>query len=222
MIREYINKALYTTIYVRFRYYWEWINDQYYNINTLDNCNGYMYNNVNPSRNKTKYDDSCHYATKDYIYSRKVIKLLKIQENDVVYDIGAGMGRFICLMARENVKKCVGIEISEDLCVIARKNAVKLRFRNAPIEIKCCDAATADINDGTVFYLYNPFGINTMTEFLRNLELSIMYNPRKIRIAYANSIYSNVFRKSKYLLLTNEFYTINRSKITFWESNELF
>ena len=108
------------------------------------------------------------------------------------------------------------------MCVIARNNAVKLRFRNAPIDIKCCDAATADINDGTVFYLYNPFGINTMTEFLLNLELSIMSNPRKIRIAYANSIYSDVFRKSKYLFLTNEFYTINRSKVTFWESNELF
>jgi len=214
----YIEKLVYTTFYVRFRDCWEWINDKNYNIDTRANNIKHFYDNQDVTKSKAIYDDNYNYETKDYFYLRKVIKLLKIQENDVVYDIGAGMGRFLCLIATKKVRKCVGIEIAEDLCVIARNNAVRLRFRKAPIEIRCCDAATADINDGTVFYLYNPFGMNTMKEFVFNLELSLTSNPRKIRVVYFNSIHSDVFYKSGILVLKNEFYTINRSRVTYWEN----
>lgn len=49
------------------------------------------------------------------------IKQLSVQENDVVLDIGFGNGVFIKQLLKQNPKKIVGIEISEDMISLATK-----------------------------------------------------------------------------------------------------
>src|SRR5215472_13249531 len=88
-------------------------------------------------------DYHLEYQTPDYLYLRRVRDILQPTTEDVVFDIGCGMGRVLCVMAQRNVRKCVGIELQPQLCEIARKNAAQLRGRKAPIEIVCTDAITA-------------------------------------------------------------------------------
>jgi precorrin-6B methylase 2 len=89
------------------------------------------------------------------------MKPVRIADHDVVMDIGCGMGRVLCVFARRRLKKCIGIEFSGELAGIAERNARALRGRRAPIEIRIGDAAEADYTEGTIFWIYNPFGERT-------------------------------------------------------------
>jgi hypothetical protein len=46
---------------------------------------------------------------------------------------------------------------------------MKLRGRKAPIEIVCGDASTADLGEGMIYFMFNPFGADTMGDTLENI-----------------------------------------------------
>jgi SAM-dependent methyltransferase len=165
-----------------------------------------------------KHADNLSYASPDYSYIRSVARRLKLSREDVFYDIGCGMGRMLCVVARQQIRKCVGIELLEPLCETARHNSLRLRGRKTPIEILCADAATADLSDGTVYYLFNPFGKDTLRDFLANLETSIARNPRKLRLVYYNSAYESILEASGWLQKFDEFNTRGGLRVTFWKN----
>jgi predicted RNA methylase len=136
----------------------------------------------------------------------------------VVYDLGCGMGRFICLMARRKVRKCVGVELQPQLCDIAQTNARLLRGRQAPVHIVCADAATADLSHGTIYYMYNPFGADTLREVLNNLRRSLAANPRKATIVYYNAVHEWLFSAEAWLEKFCEFKTFSGMNVTFWRT----
>src|SRR5207249_4329434 len=57
-----------------------------------------------------KFRDGKHYETIPYGLFRRFLKPLRAGPADVVYDIGCGLGRFLCVFGRMKVAKCVGIE----------------------------------------------------------------------------------------------------------------
>jgi hypothetical protein len=87
------------------------------------------------------------------------------------------MGRILCVFARKNIRRCIGIELFEDLCEISRANALRLRGRRASIEVICTDAAVADLSEGTIYYMYNPFGPATLHGVLENIMRSLLQAP---------------------------------------------
>ena len=115
------------------------------------------------------HDDNKAFASPDYHYIRKVRSLLHLRPSDVLYDLGSGTGRFLCVFAREKIRGCVGIELFQPLCEIARDNATRLRGRKVPITVRCGDAASADMADGTIYLMFNPFGAETMHDVLSNI-----------------------------------------------------
>jgi len=167
-----------------------------------------------------RYDDNHHYATIDYWNLRRVLRELRPGKVDVFYDIGCGMGRILCCAARRPLKKCVGIELFEPLCEIARENSRRLRGRKAPIEIRCADAAKADLSEGTVYWLFNPFGERTLMDTLRNIEDSIKRNPRKITIVYYNPTCEHVLTNAGWLQKVRESRAPGGNAITFWRNCE--
>jgi SAM-dependent methyltransferase len=164
----------------------------------------------------TKHNDGCPYETIDYWNIRKVLRALKPSATDVFYDIGSGMGRVICVAARLRMKKCVGIELSGWLCETARRNAMRLRGRRSTIEVICGDAATTPLADGTIYFLFNPFGPETLFDTLTNIKNSLMVNPRTIRIVYYNATHARIFEESGYLNKLHEFITLGGLAVTFW------
>ncbi len=171
-----------------------------------------------PQSERAVHRDNYDYASPDYWYLRKVIRILKLRPEDVVYDIGAGKGRFLCMAARQQVRKCVGVELSDSLCAAARDNASRLRGRCAPIEIVCEDACAAPLSDGTVYFLFNPFGPDTMRVTLANIERSLSGNPRDIVIVYYNPTHASVFESCGWLHMAYEFRTRGELRVTFWSN----
>jgi precorrin-6B methylase 2 len=165
-----------------------------------------------------KHADNNIYLAPDYWCVYKVARILKVKPNDVFYDIGCGMGRILCVVARRNIRKCVGVELFEDLCEIARSNALRLRGRKAPIEIICADAAVADLSEGTIYYIYNSFGIETLRDVLENIRTSISQSPRGIKIVYYNSVHEAFFQSCEWLEKFDSFNTFTRRKVTFWRN----
>ena len=128
--------------------------------------------------------DSGKTSALGYSLISRYIRLLRLQPSDVVYDIGCGTGRPLCLFARHRVRRCVGIEIDPAVAEIARGNAVKLVGRRSEIAIIQDDASTADYRDGTVFWLYHPFGQRTLAAVLERVHKSVEASPRAVRFCY--------------------------------------
>jgi predicted RNA methylase len=171
-----------------------------------------------PSGPRPKHDDSARYEVPDYFYMRKVLQILNPGPQDVVFDLGCGLGRFLCLAAKRKVRNCVGVELQSQLAAAAQRNARCLRGRHAPIEIRCADAATADVSGGTIYYMFNPFGSTTMRDVLANMRATLSTNPRTIKIAYYNSIHEDLFQSSGWLEKYHAFRVKSGMPATFWQN----
>src|ERR1017187_5362678 len=137
--------------------------------------------------------DAVYFQSKCFFHLKKIIRQMPMTEKDVFYDIGCGSGRMVCIAALKNVKKCVGVEISEKLSGLANRNAASMRFRKAAIEILQSDACKVDYTEGTVFALFNPFGAKTLSIVLERIRMNVMHAPRKVRFIYLNPVERPVF-----------------------------
>jgi SAM-dependent methyltransferase len=145
------------------------------------------------------YRDATKSSPLSYSLIRRYVRALRLQPDDVVYDIGCGAGRPICVCARHLIARCVGIEMDPDMAAIAEANAARLAGRRSDIVFVRGDAATADYQSGTVFWLYNPFGPRTLAAVLDNIRRSVAAAPRKVRFCYAYPEHDAVFAASGWL-----------------------
>jgi|GEM_PF-2388881 len=169
---------------------------------------------------KALHDDNNYYESPDYWYVRKIARSFSSPEQEVFYDIGCGKGRILCVMARKPFKRIVGIDLFEELCESARANAHLLNGRKSTINILCEDAAKADMSDGTVYFLFNPFGPATMKDVLANIEQSLITNPRNITLIYYNAAHADVLRSSGWLREVRAFHTATGRRVSFWENSQ--
>jgi SAM-dependent methyltransferase len=139
-------------------------------------------------------EEISHYSTISYRLVGSILDRLALREGDVFVDLGCGKGRAICVAARRGIDAAVGVDLSKELCEIARANARRLRGRCARIEIVEREAQRFDFDRGTAFYLFDPFGPETMREVVARVAESARRVPRDLRIAYANPRCEDVFR----------------------------
>lgn len=78
-----------------------------------------------------------------------------LTERDLLIDLGSGLGQVTLVAAICTKARCVGIEVEASYVDSARKSARSLELKNA--EFVEGDVRTADLSEGTVFYLYTPF-----------------------------------------------------------------
>ena len=57
----------------------------------------------------TRFGDSLGFQTYSYLKLWEYSNLLKPSREDVVFDVGCGAGRILCVFARWPVRKCNGI-----------------------------------------------------------------------------------------------------------------
>jgi len=163
-----------------------------------------------------RHGDNWRYSTIGYWHIRKILRVLRPGPEDVFYDIGCGMGRILCVAARQPLRKCVGVELQEPLCQTARRNAASLRRRKAPIDILCGDATTVDLSDGTIYFMFNPFGPDTLRDTLENIRGSLSQNPRRIKIVYYHAKYRAVIDDMDWLVKVHEFERFGGHPVTIW------
>jgi SAM-dependent methyltransferase len=132
--------------------------------------------------------DSYDYSTISYLAIMAILRSLSLKPSDVFVDLGCGKGRVLCCASRFNIQEIIGVEINKALCDIAERNARKLHGKKSCIKILNVSAKDFDYRRGTVYYLFNPFGVSTLSSVLTKLEQSARLYPRKIRIVYVNPV----------------------------------
>lgn len=143
------------------------------------------------------YPDAGHYASMNYSLIHKVLRHLSLQPSDVFVDIGSGKGRVVCCAARFPIARVVGVDLSTEFCEQARVNSARSRGRRAPIVIHNMVAQEFDYSECTGYYLFSPFGPETLGEVLTKIRKDRAGRP--VHIAYANPAYQSVFADHDWL-----------------------
>ena len=121
--------------------------------------------------------------------TRYVLRVLDIDYKDFVFvDYGAGKGRTLLVAAEFPFRKIIGVEISQKLHAIARRNLRQYRGKKlkcADIELFCGDAREFVLpNSDLVLHMYHPFGQDVLREVLQHIIASAREYPRRILIPY--------------------------------------
>ncbi len=160
--------------------------------------------------------DSYRYEANSYSVLTIMLNHLALKPSDVVYDIGCGAGRILCLAARRNVSAVVGIECVPSLADKARENARVLRARRARVLIISGDAAVQNYSGGSVFIMFNPFGADTMRRVLGRIRTSLALG-KSARFAYLNPVHETVLQHCGWLRCARRWRsTWCNTQISYW------
>lgn len=94
--------------------------------------------------------------------------LAEVRADDVVYDLGSGLGRVVICVALLTEARAKGIEFQPSFCTYAARASAQVGARAA--EFIAVDARDARLADGTLFFLYTPFRAALLREVLRKLR----------------------------------------------------
>lgn len=112
-----------------------------------------------------------------------ILKQLDIQPTDAILDYGSGKGFAMVILSQFDFSFIAGVELSELLVKICRKNFSKLGINN--MEVFNCDARELkELDRFTHFYLFNPFPEPVLRGVLQNIQESYQKKPRKITLIY--------------------------------------
>jgi predicted amidohydrolase len=77
-------------------------------------------------------------------------------KKDVFYDLGSGLGQVIGLVNVLAGVKCVGVEFQPAYAAYSQAMIGDLRLEN--VTVVNADVRAVDLSEGTIFFLFNPFG----------------------------------------------------------------
>jgi SAM-dependent methyltransferase len=84
---------------------------------------------------------------------RKALRLANLQQNEVLYDLGAGDGRVLFIAARDFGAKAVGIEIGPIQCALIWLRAVASGL-DKRVRVRWENFYKADLSDADVVFVY--------------------------------------------------------------------
>jgi SAM-dependent methyltransferase len=163
---------------------------------------------------KTRYEHlgandtaSGHYSVLTCIFRK-----YKIRDSDVLVDVGCGKGRVINWWLKQgHQNRMIGLELDETVACQARKRFE--RYKN--VEIIYCNARESIPEDGTVFFLYNPFDRSTTRAFKDRLKEKVR-NKDRLRIIYANCEHLDAFSGDPdWIIRTNALHFKNDKRLIF-------
>ena len=105
----------------------------------------------------------------------RAIDRLDVRESDVFFDVGSGVGRVAAAVHLLTGARAIGLEIQPQLAEMSRELGARIPFSTIHVDVTKPDVA---LPEGTIYFLYCPFGGPRLAGFLANLE----------RIAAARSV----------------------------------
>lgn len=114
----------------------------------------------------------------------------RIRSDDVLVDVGCGKGRVLSWWLRQGYRNAmIGLEIDETL---ARETRRRLRHASQ-LSVVSGDAIENLPENGTLFFLFNPFDRGSLVRF-RDKLLQMRHSSRA-RVLYYNALDIDVFRE---------------------------
>jgi hypothetical protein len=141
------------------------------------------------------------YATLNESALSSIFARIPVQFSDYSFvDFGSGKGKAVLVASRWPFRKVVGVEFSDELIAVARRNLESYRgpaLRCTQVELVRLDATEFTIPDGPlVLYFYNPFREVVMRTVVENILRSLRQVARPILIIYMNPECRRLFEDS--------------------------
>jgi cyclopropane fatty-acyl-phospholipid synthase-like methyltransferase len=140
--------------------------------------------NVYEKEERNVNQDETFYMPTSYRDLRMIFKHLQPGEKDVVADLGSGKGRVVFYAATHRLQKVYGVELRKSVHETAVKNLDAAAHLMSPVELLHDDVLKINVDDITVFYMFNPFGLMTTRSFVEKVKESVNNFPRKVRFVY--------------------------------------
>lgn len=103
-------------------------------------------------------------------------------------DLGCGKGRVLLVASEFEFERIVGVDISAELCQIARRNVAAFDApaqRCRDIRVENIDATQLDFPPGNLLlHLYHPFSPELTYRILERLGEQLAQQPRQVVVAY--------------------------------------
>jgi len=145
------------------------------------------------------HEEHIYYGTSPFRGIFQILDSLALKQSDVIVDLGCGKGRVLCCAALYDVERVFGIEDTDELCRVARSNLRRLRQRRSPAMVIHGKAEDFDYTQGTVFYMFHPFGPNTLRAVVSHIGRALQQRLRLIRIVYVNPKHDSVLEEVDWL-----------------------
>jgi len=144
--------------------------------------------------------DAIHYEATNYNIIKIILNYLQLKKEDIFVDIGCGKGRALFFTASQyKIKRVIGIEADTKIFDIAKRNLKHLKSRKTSVFLYHSNATDFDFKDGTIFFMYHPFGPKTQKAVLDKIHRNIIKKNKKIRIVYVTPAYSFVYDEIPWL-----------------------
>jgi len=98
----------------------------------------------------------------------RAVLAVPITRDDVLVDLGAGLGKIVMAVHLLTGARTRGVEIQADLVARGRARAADLRLEG--VDFVAADALKADLDDATVVFLYLPFTGSVLEGVMARLE----------------------------------------------------
>jgi hypothetical protein len=113
----------------------------------------------------------------------------RIKPSDVLVDVGSGKGRVLnWWLSRGYRNRMIGIELNPQVAEACRK---RLR-KHKNVTVITGEVCASIPEDGTLFYLFNPFSPEAMARF-RNRLFELFGSQGSILVLYYNPLFVDVF-----------------------------
>lgn len=132
------------------------------------------------------------YMPASYSLLEELLSLPLLKKYNYFVDIGCGKGRAICVAAHFGFKKLLGLELSKDLCKIAKENIAETKKAFPQLDAKIInnDAYYFEIEtDMDCLFLFNPFDEFVMEAVMENVKISLAKKDRPMAIIYLNNLH---------------------------------
>jgi precorrin-6B methylase 2 len=111
-----------------------------------------------------------HYVPTSAGVADAMLKLARVTQDDIVYDLGSGDGRIVIAAAKKYGARGVGVELDADLVKNATKNATKAGVADK-VRFVQADLFKTDLSEATVVTLYLSNSINMRLRSLLQQQL---------------------------------------------------
>lgn len=175
----------------------------YFLYKVIDNFRGVDFSAIESSMSDPVY--GVHYTPSVSRGVKIILRKLNISENDSIIDIGCGKGKAISLFHKFAFVKNDGVEISDELVRIARKNNFKLKIENS--EIFCKNAIEFEnYSEYNYFYIFNALPPALFEKVFFKIKNS---NPQiKKYIITLNPIYRKIILENSEFILLHTYKSI--------------
>ena len=147
-------------------------------------------------RHSSRYE-----AVNFYILEALLKRLREICDYPSFTDLGCGKGRAMVVAAHYGFTTIKGVDFAQEVCSIAEQHMRKISSRFPLIEYRvvCRNVLEYDIQPNeSVFFMFNPFGNDTISKFLEKVNVSIEQHPRTVYFLYVSPRHIETFFEFEY------------------------